>query len=224
MQRVLILSDNEERRSKLASDIGRLGYQTYETPDCETAMEFIGSERPKLIVLDMAAPGEQGSRCLRKLEKSREARDIPTILLVAEDTLEGAVPGVGMVDFIVEPIRLDELDIRLKALLKRVSTTHLKEVIRLGDLTIDLAEYEVSLNGDAVYLTLKEFELLRFLATHPDRVYRREELLSQVWGYDYYGGTRTVDVHIRRLRMKLGPVLSDRIRTIRGVGYKFENR
>ncbi|MBI3615651.1 MAG: response regulator transcription factor [Candidatus Omnitrophica bacterium] len=127
----------------------------------------------------------------------------------------------GLEDFLLAPADPEFLETRVKFLLKRLNHLGPGTGIRVGALNLDVDRYEVTLDGEPLELTYKEFELLKFLATHTGRVFSRDQLLNQVWGYDFIGGTRTVDVHIRRLRAKLGPKYASLIATVRNVGYKF---
>lgn len=149
--------------------------------------------------------------------------DIKELLVIALLTQEQAAemewPGID--DFVVAPLNGDELLARLSLLFWRTRKIDSDQIIKVGDLLIDMLNYEASIDGTPVELTFKEYELLRFLATHRGRVFTREALLNHVWGYDYYGGTRTIDVHIRRLRSKLEPSHDHLIETVRNVGYRF---
>ncbi len=131
-------------------------------------------------------------------------------------------PTVSIDDFVVMPWDATELAARAKRILWRISNIDNRECIKCGDLVIDLARCEVCLNGQHIPLTFKEYELLRFLASNKDRVFTREALLNKVWGYEYYGGDRTVDVHIRRLRSKIEDSTHTFIETVRNIGYKFK--
>ncbi len=141
--------------------------------------------------------------------------------LVTEEMAAHLDPSSGLDDFIVLPSSVHELLARLRLHLWRTHRIAGDDIVTAGDLVIDQANYSVSIDGRTLELTFKEYELLRFLVTHRGRVFTREALLNQVWGYDYYGGTRTVDVHIRRIRAKLGPEHEDLVETIRNVGYRF---
>jgi DNA-binding response OmpR family regulator len=156
------------------------------------------------------------------LERCSQLR-IPVIGLVPEDHLADLDESLGLDDFVVSPPSPPELVVRARRVLKRSKSPDADNVIRNGDLDIDPTSYEVSLKGRPVNLRFKEYELLRLLATNPGRVYTRESLLSQIWGYDYFGGTRTVDVHIRRLRSKIEDADHSFIETIWNVGYRFRD-
>lgn len=162
-------------------------------------------------------------RTVAELRAAPELAEIPTILIVADGALTPEVADADADELLVRPYGRAEL----KARIKRArglggGAPAVGETIEISDLRIDLATYEVTVGGTAVAFTFMEYELLRFLVNHPGRVFTRESLLSRVWGYDYFGGARTVDVHIRRVRAKLGPVLAERIVTVRSVGYRFD--
>jgi DNA-binding response OmpR family regulator len=147
---------------------------------------------------------------------------VPVVLAVDEQHLEER-PDVSVADeLIVRPYTAAELAVRIqRARAQQAGAAH-EEAVRAGSLEVNLATYQVSIAGRSIGFAYMEYELLKFLITHPRRVFSREALLSAVWGYDYYGGARTVDVHIRRVRAKLGPEHAGRIKTVRGVGYRFE--
>jgi DNA-binding response OmpR family regulator len=172
---------------------------------------------PIAVLVDAGENAAQAWTVLSEL-RTRSPR-VPTIVIVERDQLD-RYPWHEVVDEFVYPGAPEaELRVRL-AMLRRRAGTGDGAIVRLGPLAIDTDTYRVTANGRALDLTFKEFELLRFLAQHPGRVYTRPALLREVWGYDFYGGTRTVDVHVRRLRSKLGPEHEQLIETVRGVGYR----
>jgi len=146
---------------------------------------------------------------------------LPLVLLVTEEQLGRIDVAWGLEDYLTLPVSPTRLVERLKFLLWKLNKVELKNGCSVGSLVIDFERYEVHVKGEPVDLTYKEFELLRFLATHPGKVFTREALLDRVWGYDFYGGTRTVDVHVRRLRSKIETGGATYIDTVRNVGYKF---
>lgn len=178
-----------------------------------------GTSSPHVIIVDMATGAEDPDVKLA-LQGSRRGGGPPVIALIDPDQLSSFDPGLGLDDFLVTTASPQELSLRVRRALRRRARVDAKSTIRSGDLEIDLASYTVHLGGRPVDLTYKEYELLRFLATNPGRVFTREALLSKVWGYDFYGGARTVDVHIRRLRSKI-EVRDTFIETVRNVGYRF---
>jgi two-component system, OmpR family, alkaline phosphatase synthesis response regulator PhoP len=149
------------------------------------------------------------------------AKDALVILLTAEEQLDGLELSVGLDDFLLAPHNPRELLSRIQLLLWKNNRVDAEQLLKVGNLVIDLANYTVTIEGSPLEFTYKEYELLRFLVGHRGRVFTREALLNQVWGYDYYGGTRTVDVHIRRIRAKLGMPYEDMVETVRNVGYRF---
>ena len=150
----------------------------------------------------------------------KEERHIPIIALVSREKLDGLDSCISIDDFIVEPWEANEATARIKRLLAQKGSTDSEEMLRCGDLVIDLAKCEVSLGGKPITLTFKEFQLLKFLASNPGKVITREAVLYKVWGWDYYGGDRTVDVHIRRLRSKIENSTHNFVETVRNIGYR----
>jgi DNA-binding response OmpR family regulator len=177
-------------------------------------------DRPANIVLvDAGDEVERGHRCLRKLGDFPPLADVPALVAVTLPRLPSLDFSAGASDFVLQPIVPAELYARLRQLDWDSAAFGSEEVIKLEDLVIDVAGYEARLRGRKVQLTHQEFELLRFLAQNRGKVFTREQLLQKVWGYQYYGGSRTVDIHVRRLRAKLGAV-AGLIETVRNVGYK----
>jgi DNA-binding response OmpR family regulator len=172
--------------------------------------------RPPEVALVLGDPGV----CPR-LEADEHLGDVPVVVAVADEELEGAGAVHEGHELILLPLRRDELRARIARARRRVRGVPDDDVVRVGSLAVNLATYQVSIGGRPVDFTHMEYELLKFLVTHPGRVFTREALLSRVWGFDYYGGARTVDVHVRRVRAKLGEHAT-RIKTVRSVGYRFE--
>jgi DNA-binding response OmpR family regulator len=188
-------------------------------PLSATAIDHVLALTPEAVIVDAAEHPAQGWSVLEAL-RDRDPR-VPAMVVVERDGLERH-PWHELADELVYPgAPAAELRARL-AMLRRRSGSGDGTVVRLGPLALDTESYRVTASGQALDLTFKEFELLRFLASHPGRVYTRPALLREVWGYDFYGGTRTVDVHVRRLRAKLGPEHEQLIATVRGVGYRAE--
>jgi DNA-binding response OmpR family regulator len=184
--------------------------------------EELGKRPPTLVVIDAGDELARAVQARRKLDQVAPVAETPTLLVVTLPRLPGVDFSLGFDDFILRPIVPAELYARLRQLDWKSAAFGSDEVIKVGDLVIDLAGYECSLGGRRLDLTHQEFELLRFLAQNRGRVFSRDQLLQKVWGYEYTGGTRTVDIHVRRLRAKLGPVSSGLIATIRHVGYKMK--
>ena len=156
-------------------------------------------------------------------QRIKQEMRLPVIALASREALHSLDSATSVDDFVLEPWDAAEVAVRAKRALQRTNHVDSEELIKCGDLIIDLARCEVSVNGRLVLLTFKEYELLKFLASNKDRVFTRESLLNKVWGYDYYGGDRTVDVHIRRLRSKIEDSTHTFIETVRNVGYKFRD-
>jgi DNA-binding response OmpR family regulator len=178
-----------------------------------------GEYSPHVIILDLAA-GAEDAEVKLILDGRRKGKSPPVIVLIDPDRLSSLDPDLGLDDFLVTTASPQELSLRVRRALWRRRGVDAKNTVRSGDLEIDLASYTVHLGSRPVELTYKEYELLRFLATNAGRVFTREVLLSKVWGYDFYGGARTVDVHIRRLRSKIEEHHTF-IETVRNVGYRF---
>jgi DNA-binding response OmpR family regulator len=175
---------------------------------------------PTIIVVDAGDELERGNRCLRAIGSCAPLAETPVLLAVTVPRLNAVDVSTGFDDFILRPVVPAELYARMRQLDWKTATFGSEEVIKAGELVIDVAGYEVHLRGRRVDFTHQEFELLRFLAQNRGRVFTREQLLQKVWGYQYGGGTRTVDIHVRRVRAKLGAVAGSLIETVRNVGYK----
>lgn len=190
------------------------------------AKEFWGAmkeELPELVLLDIMLPDEDGLSILRKLRESSQTSKLPIIMLTAKGTEYDKVLGLdsGADDYIPKPFGMMEMISRVKALLRRTEPEKRSGIHQVGPIVVDLGKHTVKVSGEQVGLTYKEFELLCYLMENEGIVLTRDQLLSKIWGYDFDGETRTVDVHIRTLRQKLG-VASNYIETIRGIGYKME--
>jgi DNA-binding response OmpR family regulator len=224
MQRILIISDNPKGTTELQQALICAGYPVV-TCAGERAgvLQALNPRPPDVLVLDMLAARIelQHLRSVLHLEFSSHSPLLIALLSPAELTALDVAAGVD--DFLLAPYQPAELVARIKLLLWKNNRVDAEQLIKVGDLVIDQANYAVTIAGQPLELTYKEYELLRFLATHRGRVFTREALLNQVWGYDYYGGTRTVDVHIRRIRAKLGTPHEDLVETVRNVGYRFND-
>jgi DNA-binding response OmpR family regulator len=216
---LLLVTDRVEAERWLSSAPLPGGLEvTAVLPDQHQRLEEL---QPSVILVDLIGRWPQVVDLCQTWLAARGDRPMPLVGLVPADHVSELEPHWGLDDFLVYPGSTTELSVRLRVLLYRFEPAGPLNGLRLGDLSIDFDRYEVTLRSESLYLTFKEYELLKFLVTHPDRVFTREALLTQVWGYDYFGGTRTVDVHIRRLREKLGPRYGDLIQTVRQVGYRF---
>ena len=225
---VLIVEDEQAIMDILKYNFTKEGYKVLEAMDGETGLSLALSENPDLILLDVMLPKMDGFEVCRKV---REKSSVPIILLSAREEEVDKVLGLelGADDYMTKPFSIRELTARVKANLRRTSidreqtSTENTNSITSGDLIINLERYEVMKYGKVIYITLREFELLKFLALQPDKIFSRESLLENVWGYEYYGDVRTVDVTVRRLREKIedDPGMPRYIITKRGVGYYF---
>ena len=190
-------------------------------PDADAFWAAMEKEKPKLILLDIMLPGEDGISILKKLKAQSTTADIPVIMATAKGTEYDKVIGLdlGADDYLAKPFGMMEMVSRVKAVLRRAYKDEKTDIVAVGKLTLNPQTHTVRADGEKVILTLKEFELLHKFMRHPGRVYSREQLLSDIWGADYVGETRTVDVHIGTLRTKLGEC-GELIETVRGVGYR----
>jgi DNA-binding response OmpR family regulator len=226
MRDAWILAGDPELASETASTVAELGYtprRAVSNGNGRPTIDDGGSARQPGIVLVIATPGQPVPTgiCQRLVEDERLAT-VPVVLAVDEEHLEAQPDMSGAHELIVRPFTAAELGTRIRRALAHSGGLGADEIVRVGSLEVNLATYQVTIAERPVDFTYMEYELLKFLVTNPSRVFSREALLSSVWGYDYYGGARTVDVHIRRLRAKLGQEHAMRIRTVRGVGYRFE--
>jgi two-component system alkaline phosphatase synthesis response regulator PhoP len=194
-------------------------------PDADAFWAAMEKEKPKLILLDIMLPGEDGISILKKLKAQSSTADIPVIMATAKGTEYDKVIGLdlGADDYLAKPFGMMEMVSRVKAVLRRAYKDEKTDIVAVGKLTLNPQTHTVRADGEKVILTLKEFELLHKFMRHPGRVYSREQLLSDIWGADYVGETRTVDVHIGTLRTKLGEC-GEYIDTVRGVGYRLEEK
>ncbi len=223
-QRVLIVDDEQNIRSLLAYSLEKAGYEVLEAADGLAAMGMISERKPDLVVLDVMMPGMDGHEVLMRLRAANDTSRMPVIMLTARGADADKVYGLNMGadDYMSKPFSVNELMARVRALLRRASSLPAEsgQELSVGPLRIDKAGRRVFLHEGEAILTLKEYDLLLFLAEHPGVAFSREKLLGEVWGYDYFGDMRTVDVHVTHLRGKIGPA-SSMIETVRGVGYRF---
>lgn len=230
-EKILIVDDEERIRKLLNMYLVREGYDITEAKDGEEALELAMAQDYNCILLDLMMPEMDGIEMAKRL---RREKSTPIIMLTAKGEENNRVEGfeVGADDYIVKPFSPREVVLRVKAILRRASETTFikqettaKDIIVYEHLVIDNDAHRVLADDQKVNLTPKEYELLLFLAKSPDKVFDREELLKEVWHYDFYGDLRTVDTHVKRLREKLNkvsPEASRMIHTVWGIGYKFE--
>lgn len=223
-KQILVVDDEERMRTLVRAYFEKEGFAVEEAANGEEAIKKTAQKAYDLIVLDLMLPRVDGWSVCRKI---REKSTVPIIMLTARGEEEERLLGfdLGADDYVVKPFSPRELVARARALLRRTtSSTENPEMLQIGYLTIDPAGRSVTVQGERLALTPKEFDLLYHLARHPGRVFSREQLLEQVWGYDFYGDLRTVDTHVKTLREKISRSrgLPDYIQTVWGIGYKFE--
>ena len=201
------------------------GFEAKGFADGISMLEALKTEKPELIVLDIMLPGKDGVEVLKEIRSNPETRKIPVIMATAKGTEMDKIQGLdtGADDYLVKPFGVMEMVSRIKAVLRRCESDEKEEVLIVGEITLSDKEHLVTVNGKKVALTFKEFEILKLFMQSPGIVFSRDKLLSEVWGVDYLGESRTVDMHIKTLRQKLGDVGS-RIETVIGVGYKMEGK
>lgn len=224
--KILIVEDEAPIREMIAFHLVRAGYETVEAGDCRAARQLLADERPDLALVDWMLPDMSGLELTRMLKRDKDNEDLAVIMLTARADEFDKVAGLegGADDYITKPFSPRELVARIQAVLRRAKTSD-GETVRAGVLELDTAGHRVSAAGREIRLGPTEYRLLRFLMTHPDRVYSRTQLLDRVWGANVYVEERTVDVHVRRLRKALTEEHADEyIQTVRGAGYRFSTR
>lgn len=218
---IYCVEDEQNIRELLAYSLESSGYQVRGFSEGSEFRKALEEQKPELILLDIMLPGEDGLSLLRRLRQQASTKDIPVILITAKGTEYDKVQGLeaGADDYIAKPFGMMEFLARVKAVLRRCGKKEQGKVYTCGELQLLPESHQVLVAGQEVQLTLKEFELLRYLLEHSGIVLSRDQILSRVWEYDFDGETRTVDVHVRSLRQKLGEAGSC-IQTVRGVGYR----
>lgn len=217
---IFCVEDDSNIRELVVYTLNTTGMQARGFEDGNSFMEALASETPELVLLDIMLPGEDGLSILQKLKSSSKTKDIPVIMVTAKGNEYDKVMGLdaGADDYVAKPFGMMELVSRIKAVLRRTKQVEKEELV-FENLRMDLKRHEVYVGGHPVALTYKEYELLRKLMKNSDIVLTRDQLLGEIWGYDFIGETRTVDVHVRTLRQKLGTG-GEWIQTVRGVGYR----
>ena len=220
---IYCVEDDEAIRELMIYALQAAGFEAKGFSDGSSLLDAVKQERPDLILLDIMLPGEDGLALLKRLRQSVAQADIPVIMATARGSEYDKVLGLdlGADDYLAKPFGMMEMLARVKAVLRRSRPKEDGAVLRAGLLELHPAKHQVLANGTRVVLTLKEYELLYLFMSNPGRVFSREQLMHCVWGADYLGETRTVDVHIGTLRSKIGEC-GDYIETIRGVGYRME--
>ena len=229
-QRILIVDDDENIAELISLYLMKECYETKIVNDGEAALKIFPDFRPNLILLDLMLPGIDGYQVCREL---RTISQVPIIMLSAKGEIFDKVLGLelGADDYMIKPFDSKELVARVKAVLRRYQAvpapsvpteSHQGKYVEYPDLVVNLTNYSVTYRGRSVEMPPKELELLYFLASSPNQVFTREQLLDHIWGYEYIGDTRTVDVHIKRLRAKIKDHADWALTTVWGIGYKFE--
>lgn len=226
--KILIVEDELSIRELLKFNLQKDGYTVIEADSGTAAVSLAKAEFPDLVLLDLMLPGMDGLDVCRTLKNQQATAGIPIIMLTAKAEEIDKVIGLelGADDYMTKPFSPRELMARVKAVLRRSQ----KETLPAGELIVgklkfNFSRYEAYLGQDKLELTPKEYELLKLFITNVGKVFSREQLLDKIWGYEYYGDTRTVDVHVRHLRAKLGkePTIAEAIETVRGVGYRLSD-
>ena len=218
---IYCVEDERNIRELLVYTLGTTGFEAKGFGDGKEFKKALKEELPELILLDIMLPGEDGLSLLKKLKSSQKTKEIPVIMVTAKGAEYDKVIGLdgGADDYVTKPFGMMELVSGIKAVLRRTKKEQGDGQYSIGNLSIDLKKHLVFVDGKQVTLTLKEFELLGRLVQNTNIVLTRDRLLEDIWGYDFDGETRTVDVHVRTLRQKLGSA-GDMIQTVRGVGYR----
>jgi len=218
---ILLVTNEMDRVRDISAGLSRVGFSC---TACIYADDVIQQDARQLfnaVLIDISSISTHGDSAWKWFRKLKLRRLLPVIALVSSSTLH-LVLEQGFEDFVIKPWNLDELSARIRRAISETTRPDRDMVIKVGDLTIDPVRCEVELAGRLLALTFKEYELLKLLATNEGKVFTRESLLNEIWGYDYYGGDRTVDVHIRRLRSKIEDSAHSFIETVRNIGYKFK--
>ncbi|PEK49114.1 DNA-binding response regulator [Bacillus toyonensis] len=218
--RVLVVDDESDMRQLVGMYLDNFGYEWGEAENGKEALKKLESDHYDFVVLDIMMPEMDGLSVCKEIRKTS---DVPIIFLTAKGEEWNRVNGLrmGADDYIVKPFSPGELIARMEAVLRRYTKQEQQEEIQFGPILINEKGRRIEADGDPISLTVKEFDLLYFLCQHTGQVFSREQLLEKVWGYDYAGSTRTVDTHVKTMRLKLGES-GNYIQTVWGVGYKFE--
>ena len=218
---IYCVEDDSNIRELVVYTLTSTGMKAKGFEDGKAFAKALDIEEPELILLDIMLPEEDGLTILKKLKSSSKTKQIPVIMMTAKSAEYDKVKGLdtGADDYITKPFGMMELVSRIKAVLRRTTKEESKKTYQVQTIVLDAKKHEVTVGKKPVALTLKEFELLEYLISNPDIVLSRNQLLEGVWGYDFDGETRTVDVHIRTLRQKLGEA-GEFVETVRGVGYR----
>ena len=221
MPSLLIIAQESTTQAGLCASLAESGFACSVISSSNGIMEQVSHQTPDLVLVEINGHSPD-PRIWEIIRSVKQQRHLPTMSLVSEEMLDSIDDHHDLDDFLTSPYDTKELVLRINRLLRRNRATASNETIKCDGLVIDLAKCEVTVDGRAVALTFKEYELIKFLADNRGRVYTREALLNRIWGYDYYGGDRTVDVHVRRLRSKIEDSKHAFIETVRKIGYRFK--
>lgn len=226
---IYFVEDDRNIRDLVVYTLGSTGFEAFGCEDDKAFRAEMAKTRPELVLLDIMLPGTDGIQILRRLKADRSTADIPIIMVTARGAEFEKVKSLdlGADDYVTKPFGMMELVSRVRAVLRRSSRSAQdsveEEILTLGSISLNLSRHAVMVNGETVTLTLKEYQLLEELMTQPGFIFSRDQLLDSIWGYSFHGETRTVDVHIRTLRKKLGEA-AKYVKTVRGVGYKVSSQ
>jgi len=221
MRNILVVDDDQHIRNLVSIYLREEGFTVFKAKNGEEALQVLEKKSCDLAIVDIMMPGIDGYELTKDI---REYYDIPIIMLTAKDQIEAKEKGFlsGTDDYLVKPFELKELLYRIRTLF-RLYDKSTDDTITFGETIISKKNYEIKVGEQSFLLPLKEFELLFFLASHVNQVFTREQLIERIWGYDYEGDVRTVDVHVKRIRERFANVTNDfHIKTVRGIGYKLE--
>lgn len=225
MTKILVVEDEQSLREPLVYVLEKEGYEVVDAADGDQAIKVFNAEQPDLILLDLMLPKKSGNEVCQII---RQTSNVPIIMLTAKDSEIDKVVGleIGADDYVTKPYSTPELKARIKAVLRRnvEPQVDLGNVLEAGGVRMDIERHEVEVNGVKVQLPLKEFELLELLLENVNRVLTRGQIIDRVWGSDYFGDTKTLDVHVKRIRSKIedDPARPEHLVTVRGLGYKFQ--
>ncbi len=218
--KIMVVDDEMHIRELVRFYLDKAGFDTIEAANAEEALDIVENQYIDLAVVDIMMPGMDG---FELVEQMRQYREFPVIMLTAKSQSKDKLRGfsLGIDDYVTKPFDPDELMARVKTILKRYSINS-SNVVKIGDVIFDGDKYEVRYQDQIIHLPLKQFELVFELAKNPNQIFTREQLIEKIWGMDYDGFDRTVDVHIKRIRENLGHLPGFKVVTVRGLGYKIE--